>query len=107
MNKNAKAIIREISALVTAWHVIENDYSDCEDKNIAQEMIDDILIAKCEDLADCYQDDDADTPIISDIKGTIRASVIVAAEMKNEGECIDANEFLAKFLTAIYNAFGK
>lgn len=98
MNQNAKALIKEISALVTAWRVIENDYNDCEDKDIAQDIIDELLIAKCEDLAGYYQDEDADTPIISDIKDTIRATVIVAEELKSEGACIAANEFLNKFL---------
>lgn len=58
MDKNIKATIKEIKALITAWHVIYHDYSDCKDKDAALKIIDELLIAKCEDLADWYDDND-------------------------------------------------
>ena len=56
MNQNVKLTVKEIVALVRAWRVIEQDYSDCEDKTAAQKIIDELLIGKCEELADWYED---------------------------------------------------
>ena len=58
MDKNVKITIKEIKALITAWHVIYQDYNDCKDKDAALKIIDELLIGKCEDLADWYEDND-------------------------------------------------
>ena len=58
MNQNVKLTIREIQALVIAWRVIQYDYNDCKDKNTAQNIINELLIGKCEDLADWYENND-------------------------------------------------
>lgn len=58
MDKNIKATIKEIKALITAWHIVYQDYSDCKDKDAALKIIDELLIGKCEDLADWYEDND-------------------------------------------------
>lgn len=57
MNQNVKTTIKEIQALIKAWRIIEHDYNDCEDKTAAQKIIDELLIAKCEELADWYEVD--------------------------------------------------
>jgi len=56
MNQNVKYTIKEIQALVRAWRVIQQDYSDCKEKAAAQEVINELLIGKCEELADWYED---------------------------------------------------
>ena len=58
MNQNVKLTIREIQALVIAWRVIQHDYNDCKDKTAAQNIINELLIGKCEDLADWHDNND-------------------------------------------------
>ena len=58
MNKNCEMTIKEIKTLIGAWRIIEHDYSDCNQKDTAQGIIDDLLIAKCEELADWYKEKD-------------------------------------------------
>ena len=96
MNKNAKAIIREIAALVTAWHVIENDYNDCGQKDIAQDIIDELLIAKCEELADWYEGND--NLIILNITATIKAWKNLEPELQGDAEINAAQIFVHKYL---------
>ena len=52
MNQNVKYTIKEIQALVKAWRFIQQDYSDCEQKDAALDIINELLIGKCEELAD-------------------------------------------------------
>lgn len=54
MDKNIKATIKEIQALVKAWRVIQQDYRDCKQKDAALDIINELLIGKCEELADWY-----------------------------------------------------
>ena len=95
MNKNVKAVIREISALVTAWHVIENDYNDCGQKNNAQDIIDELLIAKCEDLAAWYEGDNL---IVFNITATVKAWKKLEPELQGDDEINAAQIFVHKYL---------
>lgn len=56
MSTEIKSTLNEIKSLIKAWRIIEHDYSDCEQKDTAQKIIDELLIAKCEDLADWYEE---------------------------------------------------
>lgn len=98
MNDNVKAVIREIAALVTAWHVIENDYNDCGQKNTALDIIDELLIAKCEELADLYEGED--NLIILNLKATVKAWRALEPELSVKAEFKDAQSFLHKYLIA-------
>lgn len=53
-----KSTLNEIKSLIRAWRIIEHDYSDCDQKDVAQKIIDELLIAKCEDLAAWYKEED-------------------------------------------------
>lgn len=97
MNKNAESVIKEIAALVTAWHTIENDYNDCKDKALAQDIIDELLIAKCEELADWYEGDNI---IILNITATIKAWRALEPELTNNAEKLAATQFVNKYLIA-------
>ena len=95
MNKNCKMVIREICALVTAWHVIENDYSDCGQKDNAQDIIDELLVAKCEELADCYEGDNI---IIFNITATVKAWKKLEPELQGDDEINAAQIFVHRYL---------
>lgn len=96
MNKNIKALIKEISALVTAWHVIENDYNDCGQKDNAQDIIDELLIAKCEDLAAWYEG--GDNLVIHNITATVKAWKKLEPELQGDDEINAAQSFVHKYL---------
>ena len=57
MNRNIKLTTQEIKALIMAWRIIRHDYSDCADKEVTLKIIDELLIGKCEELADMYDAD--------------------------------------------------
>lgn len=57
MDKNIKATLKEIKALVIAWRIIDNDYNDGEEKEIAQKVISELLNGCNDFIADIYKED--------------------------------------------------
>ena len=57
MDKNIKATNKEIQTLVRAWRIIENDYSDGEEKETAQKVISELLNGCNDFIADNYNEE--------------------------------------------------
>lgn len=60
MNNKMKTAIKDMKTLFTAWQIIQNEYDDGEEKEIAQKVIDNLIMHYAEEVADNFDETVAD-----------------------------------------------